>query len=465
MLSDWVVELSQWQFVLLGALHVVFVPLTLGLALLLAGLETAAAFTGKACYLTAIHFWKRFFALNLVLMIGSRLPWLLQFGLYDSYFSHYAGDVFALPLALEALTSLATIATLFGPYWFGWDKLGKYQHLILIWLIAIAVHVSVFWVTLSSAWLQNPVGAIFDPRAYRLEMVDFSTVLHNPVALGEFIHFCAGSHAAAAGAILAMAIYRLRQSHADPIARTGFNIAACWGFAALLVSALIPSPTPDSNLPAQTLKQAALQGLSSPSAQHNLENAIRSGIVAYRALQILRDDNQDPQIIATFNEHRADLGYAWLLKPIHKAIVDASDKQIQLAAQSALPRHPAWLYWLHQTMIAGGIVGLLGFAWAAWQSFRQHPLSNLTLTWNLSLGALPWISGALGLWLSIAAQQPWIIVGQLPASMGLSTLTVNSVAFSLIGYVGIYALLLLGAGLLLKQWILTPASAETGAHA
>lgn len=468
MLSDWIVELSHWQWVLLGTLHVIFIPLTLGLALLLAALETAAAFTGKPFYQAEIDFWKRLFALNLVLMLSTRLPWLLQFGFYDSYFSHYAGDVFALPLALESVTSLVTIATLFGPYWFGWGRLGKYQHLGITWLIAIAVHVSVFWSTLSNAWLENPVGAEFDASAYRLEMVDFGAVLQNPILPGKFLHLCANSHAAAAGAILAIAIYRLAQNPTNSIAKTGFNIGAVWGLAALLTSlcaALITNETPSVNTPIQAAKWATLNGNFSPSLQHDLDQHIRSGLEAYRALQILRDDNQDPQVISTFQSHRANLGYAWLLKPVHKTIVDASDKQIQLAGQSALPRHPKTLYWLYKIVMVLSIVSLIGFAWATWQSLHLKQLSNLARAILLSVGSLPWIGGALDLWLSLEAQHPWIIAGQLPTAMGLSTLTTNSLIINLIAYIVVYALLLWAASLLLKQWLVRDDSTESGVDA
>lgn len=467
MLSNWIVELFHWQWTLINAMHAVFIPLTMGLSLFIAALETAAVFTDKPIYKQAIDFWKRLFALNLVFMLGARLPWLLQFGFYDAYFSHYAGDVFALPLALESVTSLATIATLFGPYWFGWDKIGKYPHLGCTWLITIGVHASVFWITTSNAWLENPVGVEFNPNTYRLEMMDFGAVLNNPILLGKFLHLCVGSHAAAAGAVLAVEICHPVQKSSNPITKPNFRIAAVWGLLSLAVSLISTSnnPPPTLDTPAQTAKWAILNGHLPPRMQQELEQHIKQGIEAYRALQILRDDNQDARVISIFDAYRADLGYAWLLKPIHKPIIDASDKQIQLAAQAALPRNLTRLYWLQRMAFILGITCLLGFAWMAWQSLRGKQTSHFVRNIVLSLGALPWLNGALDLWLNLEVQKPWLIAGQLPISMGLSTLTINTLIISLTAHIGIYALMLIGAGQLLKLWITTANSVESGAKA
>jgi cytochrome d ubiquinol oxidase subunit I len=112
-----------------------------------------------------------------------------------------------------------------------------------------------------------------------------------------------------------------------------------------------------------------------------------------------------------------------------------------------------------------GIVSLFGFVWVTWQSLHLKQVSNLTRTTILSVSVLPWISGALGLLLNVEIQYPWIIAGQLPSAMGLSTLTVNSLIISLIAYIGVYALLLLAAGLLLKQWLFATEPTEMGANA
>lgn len=464
MFSDWVVELSHWQFVLLGGLHALFVPLTLGLGSLLAMLETADVFSGKPRYRTAIHFWQRLFALNVVLLIASRLPLLLAGGMYGAYFSHYAGDVFALPLALETLTSLTAVAILFGPYWFGWNTLRRFQHLIITWLIVIALHGSLFWITVSSVWLQNPVGAAFDPSAYRLQLVDFNAVLDNPLLMGSFIHQLAACHAAAAGAVLAISAYRLRRDSSDAVTQNTFKWAACWGLLAVFATAWPQDSASTSDTTTRLRQAAQQQGAISPELQQAMKEHIQSGIEAYSALQILRDDNPPPEAIATFNAHRDDLGYAWLLKPWHKPIVGASDKQIQHAVQSALPSHPQQLYWLHKAMMGCGILSLVGFGWSAWQGLSRHPLSAGGATISLYVAAFPWLSGMLGLYLAIGGQQPWIIAGQLPGVMGLSSTTSFTLLLSLGGYLAIYALMLATAVQLLKQWLASPAI-TTGANA
>lgn len=456
MLGEMIVELSRWQFAITAMLHFLFIPLTLGLGLLLALLETAHAFTGHCDLLAQIKFWRRIFAIDFVLAVVTRLTVIFQFGGNGSYFSHYVGDIFALPLAIEAITSFFLVATLFGPYWFGRETLGKYQHLTITWLLALAVHASAYWIILSNAWMQHPVGAAFDPVSYRLQLSDLNSLLGNSIVIGKYLHTLAASHAAAAVSVLAIAAWRLRRDDSDTVARSSFKIAAVWGMVAIVATIAIEDTTPQLDTPVQHAKLAAIKGEADPAVLGQFESRIRNGMEAYRLLLQLRDDNKEPQLLTSFIQYRDNLGYAMLLKPLHKPIVGASDKQITLAAQSALPGHPQLLFWVNRLMIACGIASLLGFGVACLLSIRSKALPGWLLTFCIYLAILPWLACIAGWFVSEAGKQPWAVAGVLPTALSISTLSNKELIISLLGYTAVYGVLLSAGGLLCRQAIVHP---------
>ncbi len=453
MISEMVVEWSRWQFAITAILHFLFIPLTLGLSLLMAILETAYVLTGNVALQPAIRLWSRIFAIDFVLALSTRLIVIFQFGINGSYFSHYVGDIFALPLAIEALTSFFLASALFGPYWFGWLKLGKYQHLTVAWFIAIAVHVSTYWIMLTNAWMQNPLGAEFNHLSYRMELVDVTRFMTNPIAIDKFLHTVAASHAAAAAAILAISAYWLRRNHQDVGARRDFKLAAAWGLIAVVATIAIKDATPMLDSPAQKAKLAALNGEVYPSLRGDIESHVRDGIAAYRLLQDLRDDNKDPQLLANFERDKADLGYALLVKPWHKQIVDATDKQIKLAVESAMPGHPALIYWANRLMIVCGALSLLLFGLACWNGFSRNQPYPWLMSASVYLAALPWLACIAGWFVAEAGKQPWAIAGVLPTFLGISSLTTEDLILGVASYTLAYTALLAGGWFLLRQTI------------
>lgn len=453
MISESVVEWSQWQFAITAMLHFLFIPLTLGLSVLLAILETTYVLTGNAALQSSIRLWSRIFAIDFVLALSTRLIVIFQFGTNGSYFSHYVGDIFALPLAIEALTSFFIASSLFGPYWFGWIKLGKYQHLTAAWLIAIAVHISAYWIMLTNAWMQNPLGAEFNHLAYRMELIDFTSFMTNPIAFWKFMHTATACHAAAASAILAISAHWLLRTPQDDSARRSFKLAAAWGLIAIVTTIAINDPTPFLDNPVQKAKLAAVNGEINPSLRGNIESRVRNGILAYRLLQDLRDDNKDPQLLADFESHKADLGYALLVKPWHKSIVDANDQQIKRAVESAMPGHPALLYWANRMMIGCGAVSLLLFSLACWNGFSRNQAHPWLMSASIYLVALPWLACIAGWFVAEAGKQPWAIAGVLPTFVGVSSLTNEDLILGIAGYALAYAALLAAGWFLLRQTI------------
>ena len=463
MISETVVELSRWQFAISAMLHFLCIPMTLGLALLLALMESVFVATGQQLYKTMAQFWGRLFVISFLLAVATRLVVICQFGMNGSYFAQYAGDVFALPLAIEAMTGFFLAAALVGPYWFGWDKLGKSQHLLITWLIALAVNISAYWVLMANGWLQNPLAASFNYQAYRMELNDLGQLFNNPAGIAKYLHTTAASYVTGAATMMAISAYWLRKQPADVMARHSFNLSAVVGLIALVVTVWLGDTTPQLTHPVQQAKLAAIQGEDLVKLLPDAEARVRSGIKAFGLLESLRDDQHDPQLLTEFEQHKANLGYGLLLTPFHKAILGATDKQIKQAAQSALPAYPGLLNGAYRAMIAAGVVSLLWFGLAVFNGFKAQLLPTWLLSASIYLASLPWLASILGWFVAEAGKQPWAIAGVLPTFLSVSSLSVKELLISLLGY-GFAYVVLFGAGFyLMRQAIISHNANDQGA--
>ena len=226
------------------------------------------------------------------------------------------------------------------------------------WLIALAINISAFWILTAHSWMQNPLGANFNDHSLRMELSDFTQLLHNPILCHKVLHTLAACYLVAAATILAISAWLLQKNPADQMAGRSFKLAAVLGLTATLAVSLGDSGTQAAN-PVQLRKQAAINGDDPSKLLPEISAHIHNGIKAYALLQTLRDENKDPQLLADFNSLKADLGYALLLQRWTEHVVEASDQQIALAAQSALPPQPWLLHWLYRFLIAAAIGSLL----------------------------------------------------------------------------------------------------------
>ncbi len=164
-----VVDLSRLQFALTALYHFIFVPLTLGMTIMLAAMETTYVITGKQVYKDMTQFWGKLFGINFAIGVATGLTMEFEFGTNWSMFSHFVGDVFGTPLAIEGLMAFFLEATFVGLFFFGWDRLSKQAHLAVTWLVAIGSNLSAFWILVANAWMQNPVGSQFNYQTMRME--------------------------------------------------------------------------------------------------------------------------------------------------------------------------------------------------------------------------------------------------------------------------------------------------------
>jgi len=202
MISEAMVNLSRWQFATTSMYHFLFVPLTLGLSFILAIMESTYVMTGKEIYKDMTQFWGKLFGINFALGVTTGLTMEFQFGMNWSYFSHYVGDIFGAPLAIEGLMAFFLESTFVGLFFFGWDKLSKGQHLAVTWLMALGTNLSALWILIANGWMQNPVGADFNYETMRMELSSFGSLLFNPAAQVKFVHTVAAGYTTASAFVL-----------------------------------------------------------------------------------------------------------------------------------------------------------------------------------------------------------------------------------------------------------------------
>src|SRR6201998_3823485 len=188
MTNPLLVELSRLQFALTAMYHFLFVPLTLGLSVLVALLETLYGMTGRTIWRDMTKFWGTLFGINFALGVATGLTMEFEFGMNWAYYSHYVGDIFGAPLAIEGLMAFFLEATFIGLFFFGWDRLSPRAHLAVTWLVALGSNLSALWILIANGWMQHPVGAALNPDTMRMELTSFWDLIFNPVAAGKLVH-------------------------------------------------------------------------------------------------------------------------------------------------------------------------------------------------------------------------------------------------------------------------------------
>src|SRR5487761_2790734 len=260
MITQEVVDLSRLQFAATAFYHFLFVPLALGLSFLLAIMETVYVMTGKEIYRDMTKFWGKLFGINFALGVTTGLTMEFQFGTNWAYYSHYVGDIFGVPLAIEGLMAFFLEGTFIGLFFFGWDRLSRRQHLITTWLVAIGSNLSALWILIANAWMQNPVGAHFNPDTMRMELDSIGAVIFNPVAQAKFVHTVSAGYVTGAVFVLAIsAWYLLRGEHVE-FAKRSATVAISFGLAAALSVVVLGDESGYNVTEHQKMKLAVIEG-------------------------------------------------------------------------------------------------------------------------------------------------------------------------------------------------------------
>ena len=229
-----VVLLSRLQFGMTALYHFLFVPLTLGLSTLLGMMETVYFITNRPIWRTMTQYWGLLFGINVAMGVATGITLEFQFGTNWAYYSHYVGDVFGAPLAIEGLMAFFLEATFIGLFFFGWDKLSKGAHLIVTWMLAAGASFSALWILIANGWMQNPVGAHFDFHTMRMELHDFYSVLFNEVAQAKFVHTISAGYVTGSMFVLSISAYFLLRGRNVAFAKRSMTVAAAFGLASAL---------------------------------------------------------------------------------------------------------------------------------------------------------------------------------------------------------------------------------------
>ncbi|KTD24607.1 MULTISPECIES: cytochrome ubiquinol oxidase subunit I [Legionella] len=482
-----IVDLSRLQFALTALYHFLFVPLTLGLSLLLAIMETVYVMTGREIWRQLVKYWGLLFGINFVMGVATGLTMEFQFGTNWAYYSHYVGDVFGAPLAIEGLMAFFLEATFVGLFFFGWEKLSKFQHMICTWLLALGTNLSALWILIANGWMQNPVGAKFNFQTMRMEVADFVEIFFNPVAQAKFVHTISAGYVTGAVFVLAVSAYFLLRGRNIQFAKRSMTVAVSFGLASALSVVVLGDESGYLANANQKMKMAAMEAMwhteqapagltlfGIPDEKNRRTNyslsvpyalgliatrslsepldgivelieqgkqQIRDGIRAYGALTQLQTNPNNEQAKADFVTYGKSLGYGLLLKKYTEAVVDASEEQINQAANDLKPRVTP-LFFSFRIMVACGFFFIFLFATGFYLSVKRKLHST---RWYLFISLLalplPWIAAELGWVVAEYGRQPWVVQGVLPTAIATSSVSSTQLITSLFFFIAFYSTL------------------------
>lgn len=482
-----VVDLARLQFALTALYHFLFVPLTLGLSVMLAIMETVYVMTGRDIWRQMVKYWGVLFGINFVLGVATGLTMEFEFGTNWAYYSHYVGDVFGAPLAIEGLMAFFLEATFVGIFFFGWNKLSKVQHMVCTWLLALGTNLSALWILIANGWMQNPVGAFFDYQTMRMEVSSFYDLIFNPVAQAKFVHTISAGYVTGAMFVLSISAYFFLRGRNLAFAKRSMTVAVSFGLASALSVVVLgdesgyvananqkmklavmeamwhteKAPTgllvfgiPDEKT--QTTKYSitipyvlgiiATRSFNTPleGIMNLIEDGkvkIKEGMVAYGALKTLQKEPQNQEAKTLFEQHSSSLGYGLLLKKYTENVTDASEVQINQAAMDLKPKVIP-MFFSFRIMVACGLYFILLFGLGFYLSV-VHKLHTSRWYHRIAFFSLPlpWVAAELGWIVAEYGRQPWVVQGILPTFMGASSLSPSQEMVSIAGFVLFYSTL------------------------
>ena len=512
MVSEQLVDLSRLQFAATALYHFLFVPLTLGMVWLLVIMESVYVMTGKVVWKDMTRYWGKLFGINFALGVTTGITLEFQFGTNWAYYSHYVGDIFGAPLAIEGLMAFFLESTFIGLFFFGWDRLSRTQHLLVTVLMAVGTNLSALWILIANGWMQNPVGAEFSFQTMRMEMTSFWDVVFNPDAQAKFVHTVSAGYVTGAMFVLSISAWYLLRGRDVEFAKRSFRVAAAFGLASALSVIVLGDESGYTVGEAQQTKMAALEamwhtkpapaglkviaGINEAAQKNDWEVEIpwlmgligtrsvskqipgileikernrahiTQGIVAVNALEALRKNAHDSVALKVFEAHKADLGFGLLLRKYVSDVNQATPEIVERAVNDTIPRVTP-MFWTFRFMVGLGFLMLALFAAALWSTLKGACMrKRWLLRWALVMLPAPWIACELGWFVAEYGRQPWTIYGVLPTHLSVSTLSVQSLYGSLAGFVGFYTVLLVVEMFLMVKYArLGPGSLGTGRYA
>jgi len=444
-----VTTLSQMQFAITSIYHFFFVPLTLGLSVIVAIMETYYVRTGQDVYKRMAKFWGKLFLINFAMGVVTGIVQEFQFGMNWSNYSRIVGDVFGAPLAIEALLAFFLESTFLGLWIFGWGKLSKKLHLATIWLVAIGSNLSALWILIANSFMQSPSGIdpSIDPLvAGKFTLVDFGALIGNSHVWLQFPHTVLSGFTTGALFVIGISAYHLLRKQEIDLFRRSFNIATVMGLVSAVTIVLVGHQQAQEIVRTQPMKMAAAEALV---------------------------DSEDPASLSLFTIVNQDT--------LEKVVDIRIPKMLSLLAYNSLNGKVTGMkdlqqnyrelyfdkfgdanyipnifvnYWSFRVMVGVGFLMVLILAYALFRVIKKQVTPRMALLRFFPFVIiLPYLATTTGWILTEMGRQPWLVFGYLRTVDGVSpNLTSGTVLISLVGFTLVYGVLMVVDIILLTRF-------------
>jgi len=433
--------LSQWQFAITSIYHFFFVPLTLGLSLMVAVIETIYVRTGNETYKRMAKFWGKLFLINFAMGVVTGIVMEFQFGMNWSQYARYVGDVFGAPLAIEALLAFFLESTFLGIWIFGWDKLSKPMHAAAIWLVALGSNISALWILIANSFMQEPVGYQLGTNG-RAVMTDFGALLTNPNVWVQFPHVVSAGLTTGAFFVIGICGYHLLRKKEMDFFRRSINLGAIFGVVGVVLVILVGHSQTQHVVQNQPMKLAGIEALW---------------------------ETEDPASFSVFSildvPNKKDIVQIRIPRLLSLLAYNSLDGKVQgmneLQAQYETKYGPGnyippvfFNYWTFRIMVGAGMLMLLLVAVLIFLAMRNRLERSSRFLKYIPLAILlPYIANTAGWMLTEMGRQPWVVFGLLKTRDAVSpNVSPGVVLASLIVFALVYGVLMVVDGYLLQHF-------------
>lgn len=428
-------DLARWQFGITTVYHFFFVPITIGLSFLVAGMQTAWFRTKKEKYLQLTRFFGKLFLINFAMGVVTGIVQEFQFGMNWSDYSRFVGDIFGAPLAIEGLLAFFLESTFLGLWIFGWDRLKPGLHLATIWLAATGTLLSAYFILAANSFMQNPVGFAFNPETARAELKDFVAVLTNDVVLVTFPHTIAAAFMVAGAFVAGISLWHVMRKSNSLEHRETFRTSMRMGAVVLIVSGLATTITGD--LQARVMTE--VQPMKMAAAEAHWEDSSNASFSVFTLGN--RDGTEEiwsvqvPGLLSFMatGDFQGEVRGINSLQAEYEELYGAGDWT---------PNVPI-AYWSFRLMMGLGFAAMAAGAWMLWATRGARlPENKWLLRTAIVLPFMPLFANSFGWIFTEMARQPWIVFTLMPTAAGVSPgVSAAYVLTTMIGFTLLYGLL------------------------
>ncbi|MGD9818393.1 MAG: cytochrome ubiquinol oxidase subunit I [Desulfomonilaceae bacterium] len=410
--------LSRLQFAVATLFHFIFVPLTLGLSILVAMMETQYVRTGNEEYKKMAKFWGHLFLINFAVGVVTGITLEFQFGTNWAGYSKYVGDVFGSLLAIEATVAFFLESTFIAIWFFGWDRLSAKAHAACIWIVALASNLSAYWIIAANAWMQHPVG--YEIRNGRAELTDFLAVVTQPYAITNYLHTIMAGFVVAGFFVMGISAYHLVRKNQTEFFTKSFKMAV--SFALIFSVAVVGLGDLNGK------EMARLQPEKTAAAEALWETTKGADFIMFA----IPDEKNERNLVE----------FIRIPKFMSKLVL--GDWEAEMRGLKSWPvedRPPvAMVYWSFRIMVGIGflLILLTAYGWLKRNNLQSSPLYLKVMTLAIPL---PYIAGLLGWIVTEVGRQPWIVYHVLRTSDAHSPIVASQVGTSLVAFIVLYSLL------------------------